>query len=112
MADAYQWVLATASEQTTESDPWTSERYLVQEGRKPKHGHTKTEVRDAISQAKVANDLIGWHGLLAPATPGHLQEIIEAELDADITRRILIGKCNRYLQHARDDAAETAGGDA
>lgn len=99
---AYEWVLQDAEEnaRAKSAGPWTSEDHLLQQGVKPKNGgFSRDEIKDAISQALVQNELIGWHGLLARTTEEKLREIIEAEKEADITRQILIGKVNRYIKH-------------
>lgn len=106
---AYEWVLEDAhTPRAADNGPWTSEDHLIQQGVKAKHGgFTRDEIKDAISTALVRNELLSWHGLLAPVEEDVLRRIIEAEKEADITRKILVGKVNRYRQYLQTEDADS-----
>ncbi|WMT07831.1 hypothetical protein NP511_02250 [Natrinema thermotolerans] len=116
--DVYQWVLENVHEYPAGTDPrWGSRGNLVYEGRKL-DGVSKEDVQKAIARAVDNEDLISWHGLLARAEVDRLREITRAEHeDHDITRGILVGKCNKLIAKKKkadgtESAAATNGGEA
>lgn len=111
--ECYQAVLDTIEAHATDPDrdvprgPWGSIRHAIQDGRT--QGYSGDEIRAAAEAAIRNGDLIGWHGLVAPQTEAHLQRIIEYEVDeAEITRRLLVAKCNKQLDEMRSEHAAVA----
>ena len=106
-SELYEWVLREADNpRAATCGPWTSRDHIVQEGIKNKHGFEREDIESAISTALVRNDLLEWHGLLVPVTKGKLRSVIEAEREADHTRKILVGKVNRYLQTLKTEVPQ------
>ena len=105
MNAAEQWVLEKVREDTA-PDPdghqdahgtvWTGRRNVVGHGDKPGQP-TRDEKLGAVRALLERGELIGWHGLLAPATDEHLRAIIENERRAGITRKLLVGRANQLL---------------
>lgn len=108
--DCYDAVLDTIEAHATDPDrdlprgPWGSIGHAMQDGRTK--GYSGEEVRAAAEAAIRNGDVIGWHGLVAPCTETHLQRIIEYEVnEAEITRRLMVAKCNKQLDELRTDQA-------
>ncbi|QCW03593.1 hypothetical protein [Natrinema pallidum] len=108
--DVYQWVLENVHEYPAGTDPrWGSRGNLVYEGRKL-NGVEKNDVQKAIARAVDNEDLLSWHGLLARAEIDRLRELVRIEHEEhDITRQILVGKCNKLIaKKKRERAGESA----
>lgn len=91
--DVYEWVLTMADEFTIGEKPWSSREHILQE--RHKQDYSKEAVESAISHGLINNDLIEWHGLLAPTEEDNLQAILDYEAAANNPRRLLIQKVNR-----------------
>lgn len=102
-------VLQAVRNETSPADPWTSDGKIHEHGRQ--NGLSKQQVSNEIDQALVAGDLLEWHGLLTLREPDHLRGVIEAERNATITRKILIGKCNRALSSLRESQSSEVAAD-
>jgi len=92
-SEVYDWVLEAVADRTSPDSPWSSKGELRQA--RHKHDYDRDVVEHAIEEALENDDLLGWHGLLAPATPEGIEAVVEAEAQADITRTILVQKANR-----------------
>lgn len=77
---------------------FTGTKRLKQEASKNNIDCTKSELENAVAGLVAEGSLITWHGLLAPANVDHVQAIVENERRAGITRELLVGKCNRFLE--------------
>jgi len=104
MAAAVQHVLDWLEENTdpvvdggqdNQAAVWAGTPRLKAQARKDRIDFDVDELEDALDVLQENGDIITWHGLVAPATDEHLQTIIENEVKSDITREILVGKCNR-----------------
>ena len=102
------WVVQTVGEstaaeidgvQTASSNLWTSERRLRSEGEKPSVPWSGDEILDGIDTALGNRSIIGWHGLLAPATEAHLRSIVANENQSTEKRNVLIEKARAMIQH-------------
>lgn len=83
--------------QDASSDLWTGRRAIVEVGKRPTYPYSEDELQEAWEDLVAEGTLFSWKGLTAPGDEEHLRAIIEAELEAGITRKILIGKINRRL---------------
>ncbi len=92
--------------QNAESNIWTSLQRLKQEASKGHVSCSRDGVQDAVDRLVDDGRVIYWHGLIAPATDEHLRAIIENETQCGITRRLLIGKCNRLLESAGGESGD------
>lgn len=97
--DLQQWVVETVEETAGEgkSDYWSARSWVKREARQEPAIETE-RIGGAIDQAVEADELLSWHGLLAVRDRETLLGIVEEERDAEITRKILVGKCNEALQ--------------
>lgn len=77
---------------------WTGTKRLKQEASKNNIDCTKSELEDAVAALVGEGSLITWHGLLAPANVDHVRAVIENECQAEITRNLLVGKCEDFLE--------------
>ncbi len=91
--------------QSARGNLWTSNRRMRGDAVKPHTEYTKAGLKDAIVTLAERGEIVRWHGILAPATDGHLKAIIENERKAEITRALLVGLCNE-LRSADDNAEE------
>ncbi|MFC6975697.1 hypothetical protein ACFQL1_15140 [Halomicroarcula sp. GCM10025709] len=89
-------------------NPWTSKYHLRQDIEHGEFG--RDEVLDACDEMARDGEFLYWHGWITPKREDALTAVIQAEKAADVTRQILIGKCNRALQALRDDQLVTDGG--
>lgn len=107
--DVYQWVLDNVHEYPAGTDSrWGSRGNLVHQGRKL-DGVEKDDVQAAIARAVDNEDLLSWHGLLARAEVDRLREITRVEHEEyDITRGILVGKCNKLIATKKQEQADGA----
>ncbi|SEW09932.1 hypothetical protein [Natrinema salifodinae] len=105
--DVYQWVLDNVHEYPAGTDSrWGSRGNLVHQGRKL-DGVEKEDVEEAIARAIDNEDLLSWHGLLARAEIDRLREIVRIEHEEhDITRQILVGKCNKLIAKKKAERAD------
>lgn len=106
--DVYQFVLATVEDTLGGNDKplWSSRTQVLGEAVKSTNDFDKPAARAAISRAIANDDLFHWHGLLAPADPDHLRKIIQAEQQADITRKIMIGQINKLLKRLKEGGSD------
>lgn len=88
-------------EPTHQDDPWSSKYHVRQDIQYGEFG--RDEVVAEIMAMVDDGELILWHGYVAPRRPEVLQAIIEAEHQTPVTRKILVGKCNRALQDLNED---------
>lgn len=97
--DVYAWVLDTVADTLGGHDKplWSSRTQVLAQAVKTTNSYDKAAAKRAINQAIDNDDLFLWHGLLAPADPEHLRKIIEAEREATITRKLMVGKINKLL---------------
>ena len=86
--------------QDAESNVWTSKERLRDDGRKYSTKYSRDEIEAAVDELLERNEILSWHGLLAPATKPHLRAVVENEREAGIQRTVLIGRCNQLLQEA------------
>lgn len=99
-ADAETWVLSLLEEQTEDTE-WSSRRNVLAQARKEKTPLTKQGADRVIEALVDDNQVLSWHGLLTPATEKRLLAVIEAEHNADFTRRILVSQASTLLQEVR-----------
>lgn len=88
--------------QNVNGDLWTSPKRIKQDGVKASVPYSRGDLEAEVNAAIDDGDLLAFAGLVAPVTPDHLRAIIQAERDADITRKVLVGKCNRLLQESKE----------
>jgi len=107
--DVYQWILENVHEYPAGTDSrWGSRGNLVYEGRKL-DGVSKDDVQEAITRAIDNEDLLSWHGLLARAEIDRLRELTRVEHEEhEITRGILVGKCNKLIAKKKKEQADDA----
>lgn len=107
--DVYQWVLENVHEYPAGTDSrWGSRGNLVYEGRKL-DGVGKDDVQEAIACAVDNDDLLSWHGLLARTEIDRLRELVRVEHEEhEITRSILVGKCNKLIAKKKQEQADEA----
>ncbi|QRV14257.1 hypothetical protein JMJ58_15090 [Haloterrigena salifodinae] len=105
--DLYQWVLDNVHEYPAGTDSrWGCRGNLVHQGRKL-DGVEKADVLEAIGRAVNNEDLLSWHGLLARAEVDRLRELVRIEhKEHDISRQILVGKCNKLIAKKRQEEAD------
>ncbi|NUC71749.1 hypothetical protein HTZ84_05395 [Haloterrigena sp. SYSU A558-1] len=105
--DIYQWVLDNVHEYPAGTDSrWGCRGNLVHQGRKL-DSVEKADVQEAIGRAVNNEDLISWHGLLARAEVDRLRELVRIEHEEyDITRQILVGKCNNLIEKKKQEEAD------
>ncbi|RQG93759.1 hypothetical protein [Natrarchaeobius oligotrophus] len=84
--------------QDASGELFTGTKRLKQEASKDNIDCSKAELEDAVDALVEEGSLITWHGLLAPANADHLQAIIENEKQSEITRDLLIRKCEGFLE--------------
>lgn len=108
-----EWTSLEGDRRATPGCLWTSDGRLVADARKDKHeGITPEAVRAELDRLKEADEVMHWCGLLAPVDVEHLRAIIEREVTASITRRLLVKRANRLMQQARAEEEEVAAADA
>lgn len=83
--------------QNVESNIWTATQRLRDDGRKFSTKYGKEKIEQAVETLQEEDEMLSWHGLLAPATDEHLKAVIENERKAEITRSTLVGRCNALL---------------
>ncbi|QLG47864.1 hypothetical protein [Natrinema halophilum] len=107
--DVYEWVLGNVHKYPAGTDSrWGCRSNLVHQGRKL-DGVSKDDIEEAIARAVENEDLISWHGLLARAEIDRLRELIRVEHEEhDITRSILVGKCNKLIAKKKQEQADEA----
>ncbi|OLZ39124.1 hypothetical protein A6E15_19365 [Natrinema saccharevitans] len=81
--------------QNVNGNVWTGQSRLKQEASKGNVPCSRDEISEAVDRLLEADRVVSWHGLLAPATDEHLAAIIENEVEADVTRSLLVGKANK-----------------
>ncbi|MUV59953.1 hypothetical protein [Halobacterium sp. CBA1126] len=82
-------------EQSNHGAVWAGGSNLKGQARKDRIPFDVDELDAALDELQESGDIITWFGLVAPATDEYLDAIIENEVQSDITRNVLIGKCNR-----------------
>lgn len=92
--------------QNAQSNVWTSRQRLRSDAAKPHTDYDKDSLTAVLAALEGAHEIIGFHGLLAPATPDHLRAIVQNESDAEITRRSLVKRCNRLATTQNGDSDE------
>ncbi len=109
--EAGQSVLTTVDELVTSSSPWTSRREVRQ---KSKNGTGKTliplskdETDRLIAELVEDGEIVYWHGWITLNNDQLLQTAIEKEREADVTRKILIGKLNKIRRGKWDFQQES-----
>lgn len=80
--------------QNAHGNLWTSSERMRADAVKPHTDYTKDSLKAAVNELREDGEIITWHGLLAPANGEHLTAIIENEAQSDVTRSILVGRCN------------------
>lgn len=95
----YQRVLDMIEAASTPDSPWTAKNHLAQDAGAAdlERGFVQTAVDDAVSRG----DAFGWHGLVAAMDVDVLRAIVEKELEADITRQVLVGNLNAAIQEVK-----------
>ena len=96
-AEARAFVWEFVKRESSPEDPWTGKPFVAQEAEKRSNDANKGEVKSAVERLVDEDELFYWHGLIARPTPEILHAIIEREREAETTRRLLIGKANRFL---------------
>lgn len=89
--------------QDGQSNVWTSTERLRDDGRKYSTKYSKDKIEAAVGALRERDEILSWHGLLAPATDEHLKAVIENEQQAGIARSTLIGRCNTLRQGGAAD---------
>lgn len=84
--------------QNENSDTWTSTRSIAAGGEKFSVPYSKDQIQAAVDRLVEDTEVVEWHGLIAPATDKHLASIIEAEREASVTRKLLVGHVNTVRQ--------------
>lgn len=85
--------------QSASSDLWTGAYQITgATGEKFSCPFSEEQLQSALNELRAENELIGWHGLVAPATEEHLRAIIAAENAADISRKTLIKRVCSVLE--------------
>lgn len=74
-------------------------------------GMRKEDARKRIQAAIENGDIFEWHGQVALVDEPSIEAVRDEEIEADITRKRLIGKCNGILQNLRDDGEEDDDGE-
>ena len=101
-----EWILARMEEHIDLDDPsdqkhpWSSKDHVRQDVQFREF--SPEEIEAEINRMVDDGTLIYWHGWCAPNREDVLRAIIAAEREADFTRKILVGRCNRYLQEDSD----------
>jgi hypothetical protein len=96
-ADLREELLDVIDERTSPDEPWISTRSLYQ-----LVDASADEIKDELYRASNRDELLEWRGKFAAADRDRLVAVIEAERDADATRRKLIGRANRLMQEVND----------
>lgn len=89
--------------QNSHGNIWTSNERLRSDAVKPGTDYTKPGLGAILEDLREDGDIVTWHGLLAPATDEHLRAIIENEQESDITRRLIVGRCNELRSGGGED---------
>jgi len=104
--DLAEWLLEhiedqVADEATEAQDNslWTSKARLKAEASKVDFAE-RHDVTDFIDGLEMDGKIVYWHGLIAPATADHVEEIIESEVQAEYPRGTLIGRLNQARARA------------
>lgn len=92
--------------QNAQSNVWTSRQRLRSDAAKPHTDYDKDTLTGVLAALEDANEVVSFHGLLAPATSEHLRAIIQNEDGAGITRRTLVRRCNRLAASQDGDSDE------
>lgn len=80
--------------QNAHGNLWTSNERMRSDAVKPHTDYTKDSLRTAVDELREDGEIVTWHGLLAPAVDDHLKAIIENEAESDVTRSLLVARCN------------------
>jgi len=83
--------------QDNQAAVWTGANHLKAQARKDRVDFDVNELEVALEELREAGEIVTWHGLVTLASDEHLETIIENEVQSDITRGILVGRCNRLL---------------
>lgn len=92
--------------QNNRSNIWTGRGRMRADGSKTDSPLARDDVDSVIAQLIADHKVFEWHGLLAPATPEHLQAIIKNEQQSSLPRKRLIGKVNRWRQSLDTDTEQ------
>lgn len=100
------WVLDRIRERT-DDDPeseqgvtgtlWTARERIIEDAGKFSTGVTQREAELAFDSLCDSHDVLYWHGTATLATEAYLRAVIQSEVQAENTRPLLVGKCNRLL---------------
>lgn len=102
--EAIEWVYRRIDE-LTEPEPdgiqngtgniFTGIGLMRNDGRKDSTSVTKEEVERAVEELRDQEEILYWHGLIAPTSDEHLLAVIENERKTGFPRTGLISKANR-----------------
>jgi len=117
---AEQWVLDEVAARTEPvhdasqilGELWTSHHNLLYERTGRGKPHSNDEIERAINSLGDRQEILYWNGQITLATEEYLVAVIASERHSDVPRRILIGKCNRYLQALRGNETAGQGGES
>jgi len=77
---------------------FTGRTRLKQEASKGNVPCSRDEIGEAVERLLNEQRIVGWHGLLAPATDEHLKSIIRNEREHGFGRGLFINKCRVLLE--------------
>ncbi|WP_435147193.1 hypothetical protein [Halobaculum sp. P14] len=101
-------------EQNVYSSVWAGTNNLKAQARKDRIPFDVAELDSAYDELLSAEEIVVWHGLVAPATDDHLDAILQDEAKASQSRQVLVAKINRLRSDPdptdHDDQLVTDGG--
>lgn len=90
-------ILEAIHEFVDADDPWTS-RERIRDWARKTTTDVDLEVAERVIRALIReNEIVYWHGLVMPADTELLRTAIEREIEAETTRKILVGKLNKIM---------------
>lgn len=104
MSEIHEWVLEAVDDwidgdHTEPRGPFCSKYHLRERAQSNDAPYTPEQVESAAHTLIDEGELLDWGGLLVPTSRDRLVDVIEYEKDeAEITRKILIAKCNKYMK--------------
>lgn len=104
MSEIHEWVLEAVDDwidgdRNEPRGPFCSKYHLRERAQSSDISYTPNQVENAARTLIGEGELLDWGGLLVTTSRERLVDVIEYEKDeAEITRRLLIAKCNKYLK--------------